>query len=85
MDRYYFITGIMTGLKSSIGNTGAAARVLTRFRGLDNASDDDGTQSQSEDHDGDDDDLPPPFVGSPREFLKKGIFDFFRSKSEKDF
>jgi hypothetical protein len=22
MDRYYFITGIMTGLKSSIGNTG---------------------------------------------------------------
>jgi hypothetical protein len=37
----------------------AAARVLTRFRGLDNASDDDGTQSQSEDHDGDDDELPP--------------------------
>ena len=37
----------------------AAARVLTRFRGLDNASDDEGTKSQSEDRDGDDDDLPP--------------------------
>jgi hypothetical protein len=36
-----------------------AAPVLTRFRGLDNASDGEGTKSQSEDHDGDDDDLPP--------------------------
>jgi hypothetical protein len=57
-----FVNRLATWSKRSEAREVTKSRVLTRFRGLDNAanaSDGEGTKSQSEDHDGDDDDLPP--------------------------